>query len=1188
LRQSEIGEELLDAVNRKGDMIMEMNLRQSLEFAEDIINTVREPLIALDQDLRVVSASRSFYEFFQVKPEETVGQLIYDLGNKQWNIPKLRELLENILPEHSTFDNYEVEHNFAIIGRRTMLLNARQIEQVLGKERIILLAIENISERKAIETGLEKTRKELAVIKKSADEAHEFADSVINTVREPLISLDQDLRVVTVSRSFYDFFKVKPEETVGQLIYDLGNQQWDIPKLRELLETILPQKTSFDGYEVEHDFASIGRRTMLLNARQIEQVLGKERIILLAIEDITERKAIETGLETTRKELAVIKKSADAAHEFADSVINTVREPLISLDQDLRVVTVNRSFYEFFQVKPEETVGQLIYDLGNQQWDIPKLRELLETILPQKTSFDGYEVEHDFATIGRRTMLLNARQIEQAWGKERIILLAIEDITERSRLEDLLEESEFRYRRLFETASDGIVLLEKQKGHVAHANPAIEEILGYSEAECLGKNLNDIGISIDEREFSATMQDLNREGILNYEDVLLKTRSGKEIFADIYMVNRAQLAQCNIRDVSDRILAEKILTEEKKFIENALNTLTDVFFAFSLSGRFLRWNKMLNKVTGYLDTEIESMKPAGLFRGDDIRRFAAAVQMAIDEGNVNVNALLVSKDGKQTPYSFNAALLRDTSANPIAICGIGRDITERIQREQDLHSAFIKAQEGENRWEAIMSSMGDGISIQNSDYIITYQNQALQDLVGAHVGEHCYTAYECKDHICERCPVELAFNDGGIHKAERTVTVGKETKYREVIASPLKNIRGEIVSVVEVIRDITERKKLESQLLHAQKMEAVGTLVGGISHDFNNILNVILGYGDMVMASLAAGSRAREDMSEVLVAAERAADLTKRLLVFSRREPVNMEPVNINELILLLQKMLVRIIRESIDFQLNLTDTTLTVLADAGQIEQVLINLAANAKDVMPDGGQLIISTGLEEMDEEFIAAYGYGSPGKYALITVADTGQGMNKETQQKIFEPFFTTKEVGKGTGLGLAISFGIIKQHGGYIRVYSEPGEGSIFKIHLPLCDLTAQEKQPVVLAPVKGGNETILVAEDESTLRDLSKIVLESFGYTVITAEDGEVALAKFLENKELISLVLLDMIMPKKSGEEVGEAIRKVRPMMKILFSSGYIEEIITKKEMTEDGFNFIQKPYLPKNLLLKVREVLDQ
>ena len=303
-----------------------------------------------------------------------------------------------------------------------------------------VLVFRDVTERMEIEAGLEKTRKELAVIKIAADEAGEFAESVINTVREPLIALDQDLRVVTVSRSFYEFFKVKPEETVGQLIYDLGNKQWDIPKLRELLETILPQKATFDNYEVEHDFAGIGRRTMLLNARQIERGSGKERIILLAIEDITERKEIEAGLEKTRKELAVIKKAADEASEYAESVINTVREPLISLDQDLRVVAVSRSFYEFFKVKPEETVGQLIYDLGNKQWDIPKLRELLETILPHKTAFETMKS----AQFYQHRPAHHAPQCPSdsaSVGQKRIILLAIEDITERKEIEAGLEKA---------------------------------------------------------------------------------------------------------------------------------------------------------------------------------------------------------------------------------------------------------------------------------------------------------------------------------------------------------------------------------------------------------------------------------------------------------------------------------------------------------------------------------------------------------------------------------------------------------------------------------------------------------------------------------------------------------------------------------------------------------------------------
>ena len=568
------------------DITEQKKVKQLSEYSESIINTVREPLIVLDQNLRVVTVGRSFYDFFKVNPEETVGQLIYDLGNKQWDIPKLRELLEDILPKKVSFDNYEVEHNFSTIGRRIMLLNARQIQRASGKERIILLAIEDITERREIEAGLEKTRKELEVIKKSADEASEFAESVINTVREPLISLDQDLRVVTVSRSFYDFFKVNPEETMGQLIYDLGNKQWDIPKLRELLETILPEKATFDNYEVEHDFDIIGRRTMLLNARRIPRPPEKPKVILLAIEDITRRrrkddsdltlaaivntstdgiigkdiegyiiswnkaaeniysytenemlgknisllappgykkemisqfKKLQAGeliknyeTKCVRKDGVVIdisltlspikdklgnicgvsaimhditeQKKVKQLSEYSESIINTVREPLIVLDQNLRVVTVGRSFYDFFKVNPEETVGQLIYDLGNKQWDIPKLRELLEDILPKKVSFDNYEVEHNFSTIGRRIMLLNARQIQRALGKERIILLAIEDITERREIENGLEKAHEELKDLATELKRTALVKSEFLANMSHElRTPLNSINGFSE-----------------------------------------------------------------------------------------------------------------------------------------------------------------------------------------------------------------------------------------------------------------------------------------------------------------------------------------------------------------------------------------------------------------------------------------------------------------------------------------------------------------------------------------------------------------------------------------------------------------------------------------------------------------------------------------------------------------------------------
>jgi PAS domain S-box-containing protein len=524
-----------------------------------------------------------------------------------------------------------------------------------------------------------------------------------------------------------------------------------------------------------------------------------------------------------------------------------------------------------------------------------------------------------------------------------------------------------------------------------------------------------------------------------------------------------------------------------------------------------------------------------------------------------------------------------------AVLLILSDITQAKQMEQDLQATLVKTHKEKAKLEAIMASMGEGLSIQDPDYTITYQNQALKDLIGDHVGEPCYAVYEQNDHICEGCPVQTAFSDGGIHKAQRKVTINTETRYLDVTVSPLRDMDGTMVAVIEIVRDVTERQNLETQLRHSQKMEAVGTLAGGIAHDFNNMLNVIMGYGDMVMATLAADSSASKHMSEVLVAANRAAGLTKRLLVFSRKSVAETTTVNINELILNLEKMLVRIIRESIEFHLDLADTPLIVSADTGQIEQVLINLASNAKDAMLEGGQLTITTSLEEIDEAYVNAHKYGRPGTYALITVADTGQGMNAETQKKIFEPFFTTKGIGEGTGLGLAISYGIIQQHNGYIKVYSEPGEGTIFRIYLPLCDEAELDKKPEEgVEPNMGGHETILVAEDDAEVRELSMKLLESFSYTVITAKDGEEAISKFLENRERINLVLLDMIMPKKNGKEVSEAIRKASPKMKILFCSGYTMEIISNKELMESGFDFIQKPYRLKKLLLKIREILDR
>jgi PAS domain S-box-containing protein len=409
------------------------------------------------------------------------------------------------------------------------------------------------------------------------------------------------------------------------------------------------------------------------------------------------------------------------------------------------------------------------------------------------------------------------------------------------------------------------------------------------------------------------------------------------------------------------------------------------------------------------------------------------------------------------------------------------------------------------------------------------------------------------------------------------------------IKTPMFDAEGRLIGVLGIGRDITESHKLEEQLRHAQKMEAVGTLAGGIAHDFNNILNVIIGFGTMVLDRISDDPLSKEQMNDVLAAAERAANLTKRLLLFSRKEAAEFKPMDVNDLVINMEKMLSRIIGEDIRLATDLMGTKAMVMADAGQMEQVLMNLATNARDAMPEGGSLTIKTELREIDDEFIKAYEYGVPGAYAVISITDTGTGIDKEKQAMIFDPFFTSKEVGKGTGLGLSIAYGIIKEHHGYIKVYSETGKGTTFQIWLPVIEDTAVNKpQADALTSLKGGTETILVAEDDASMRKLTRTVLEAFGYSVITAEDGEEAIIKFMENREKIHLVILDMTMPKKSGKEAFEEIRKTSPRIKTLFMTGYTMDIIKSQKITDAGFDFINKPVLPKELVRKVREILDR
>jgi len=399
---------------------------------------------------------------------------------------------------------------------------------------------------------------------------------------------------------------------------------------------------------------------------------------------------------------------------------------------------------------------------------------------------------------------------------------------------------------------------------------------------------------------------------------------------------------------------------------------------------------------------------------------------------------------------------------------------------------------------------------------------------------------------------------------------------------------GDKCFIVGVGIDISERKRLEDQLRQSQKMESIGTLAGGISHDFNNILTAIIGYGNLLQMKIKTDDPLRHNVDQILASANRAATLTQGLLAYSRKQILNPQPISLNDIIAKVERLLERLIGEDVELKTLLTDKDVTILADAGQIEQVLMNLATNARDAMADGGYLFIETEAIEVDEASAKTHDVLKPGAYALVAITDSGMGMDEQTRERIFEPFFTTKEMGKGTGLGLAMAYGIVKQHNGAINVYSEIGKGTTFKIYLPIVQAAQENALPVILQTIRGGTETILVAEDDEAVRALTSNMLEQFGYTVIQAENGEDAVNKFMANQVAVRMLLLDVIMPKKTGKEVYEKIRIFRPDVKALFLSGYTADIIHQRGLLDKDLDFILKPVPMTDLLRKVREILDR
>ena len=657
-----------------------------------------------------------------------------------------------------------------------------------------------------------------------------------------------------------------------------------------------------------------------------------------------------------------------------------------------------------------------------------------------------------------------------------------------------------------------------------------------------------------------------------------------------------EMADALERNETSRKRTEEVLKESEEKYRNIFENAVEGIFQTTPEGRYISVNPAFARMIGYDSPEemiqdIADIGQQGYVNPEDRIRYKGIIEK---QGIIERFEMQhYRKDGDKIWVSIYARAVKDVTGTVLYYEGTIEDITERKLAETSLRNS-------ESKYRELHEASRDGIVTVDVTGKITTFNKSFKVMLG-------YADEEIRSLTREDITPERWHNIEAQILKEQLSTRGysdiyeKEYRKKDGTVFPVE-LRTYLINDMgdkptgywSIVRDITERRRteedrilLEAKFRQSQKMEAIGTLTGGIAHDFNNILTALIGYGSLLQMKMDKDDPLRVYVDQILTSSEKAANLTQSLLAFSRKQVMEFKPHRVKNIITAMEKLLKRLLTEDIELKVMLADEDATIMADITQMDQVLMNLATNARDVMHRGGTLTIETKEVGLDTVFTMSHGYGQEGTYVLISVSDTGCGMDKETKEKIFDPFFTTKDVGKGTGLGLSIVYGIIKQHNGYIDVQSEPDQGTTFYIYLPSVKTKTEEVKPSLPA-IQRGTETILLAEDNPAVRNLVKEVLTASGYSVIEVANGEDAIHAFAEQKDAATLMILDVVMPKKNGKEVYEEIKKTCPDIKVLFMSGYTGDVVLDKGVHGDAANFISKPLLPDELLLKVREILDR
>jgi two-component system, cell cycle sensor histidine kinase and response regulator CckA len=781
------------------------------------------------------------------------------------------------------------------------------------------------------------------------------------------------------------------------------------------------------------------------------------------------------------------------------------------------------------------------------------------------------------------------------------------DITERKQTEEALRESERNYREIFDSASDAIFVHDAETGAILDVNASVLQMFGINREMALALRPNDTSLGVSpysELEVKQWLMKALTEGPQVF-DWQARRMDGKLFWAEVSLkravIGGQKRVLALIRDITERKRAEEALRQSEERLRLAQKATNDVVWEWDAIHDTQQWNESGKVVFGWTDIVehpqsahwwVERIHPEDLQRVSD--GFFAAVNNP--EADYWYGEYRFRKaDGVYAQVMDRGYILRDKQGKALRMIGALLDITERKRAEEEL-------KQSESKYRCLYQNMRDAFATVDMSGRIQEFNRAFVDLLG-------YTEDKLRSMTyVDLTPAKWHAVEADLMRTQifpRGYSDLYEKEYRRKDGTPIsvemrttlmRDENGNPISMWAIVRDITERKKaeeektkLQAQLQQAQKMESVGRLAGGVAHDFNNMLGVILGHAEIALGQIDPNQPLYDDLTEIHKAAQRSADLTRQLLAFARKQTVTPKVLDLNETVSGMLKMLQRIMGENINLSWHPSENLWPVKIDPSQIDQILANLCVNARDAIEGVGKVTIETQNSALDETYCAAHTGSVSGEYVMLAVSDNGYGMNKETLAQIFEPFFTTKKLGKGTGLGLATVYGIIKQNKGFINAYSEPNQGTTFRIYLPRHMGKVEQARAAGTAEwVIRGHETILLAEDEPSILNMTTRALELHGYTVLPASTPGEAIRIAEKHGGDIHLLMTDVVMPEMNGRDLAKNLLSMYPHIKRLFTSGYTADVIAHQGVLDEGVHFLQKPFSVQDLAVKVREVLDK